>query len=87
MSCHCTPPPLVHVRPDGIHLPDGSRGGFAVEERPLDPEPECDGCGAAITGARFQCSGCAVPFCWRCFTAETLMIECDCGAMPQLLAS
>ncbi|HSP64599.1 MAG TPA: hypothetical protein VLO10_00275 [Candidatus Deferrimicrobium sp.] len=80
-SCACVPPSQLHLRPDGVHLPDGSAATVVVvDEVWADGPPRCSICGAGIEDTFYQCVPCESVMCRRCLAASTAVVECDCIA-------
>ena len=85
-TCTCEPPATLHIRPDGVHLPDGGRSPLVVDDGAgldLDAPPRCSVCGQAITDTHFVCVLCTATICRRCVSLDTAVVECDCDvAVP-----
>lgn len=78
-SCRCEPAALLHIRPDGVHRPDGTRGDLVVaDEVWSDVAPVCSACGAEIDATFYRCAPCDAVICRTCVAVETLVVECDC---------
>ncbi len=78
-TCTCVLPALLHLRPEGVNLPDGSAGGLVVvDEAWSDGRPLCSVCGVGIDDTFYRCSPCAAIICRRCLAATTDVVECDC---------
>jgi hypothetical protein len=78
-TCQCVLPAQLHLRPDGVHLPDGSAAGVVVvDEVWSDGRPSCSVCGAGIDDTFYRCVPCAAVFCRACFAGGTAVVECDC---------
>lgn len=80
-SCTCVLPAQLHLRPDGVHLPDGSGATVVVvDEVWSDSRPVCSVCGAAIEDTFYRCVPCESVMCRLCLGATTAVVECDCFA-------
>ena len=78
-SCTCVLPALLHIRPDGVHLPDGSAAAVVVvDEAWADRAPHCSVCGSAIEDTFYRCLRCEASLCRPCLGGNTVVIECDC---------
>lgn len=78
-GCTCDPPPRLHVRPDGVHHPDGARSSIElVDEVWADGEPLCAVCGTPIISTFYRCLPCATVICRTCLGTDTVLTECDC---------
>ncbi len=80
-SCTCVLPARLHLRPDGVHLPDGSTATLAVvDEAWSDGPPLCSVCGVAIEDTFYRCVRCESAMCRRCLSSVCTVMECDCFA-------
>ena len=80
-SCTCVLPAQLHLRPEGVHLPDGSAATvLVVDEVWTDGPPRCSICGAGIEDTFYRCVPCESVMCRRCLGATTAVVECDCFA-------
>lgn len=80
-TCHCEPPPVLHIVPSGVHLPDGTQGQLLlVDEAWSDVDPLCSVCAVVIESTFFRCVVCEVVICRRCVSGDTTIVECDCEA-------
>jgi hypothetical protein len=78
-SCTCVLPAQLHLRPDGVHLPDGFGAGVVVvDEVWSDGRPLCSVCGVGIEDTFYRCVACEAVMCRRCLGATTAVVECDC---------
>ena len=78
-SCSCVLPAQLHLRPDGVHLPDGSAAGVVVvDEVWADRVPLCSVCGAGIEDTFYRCLPCEAAVCRVCLGHNTSVVECDC---------
>lgn len=78
--CACAPPPLLHILPAGVHLPDGGRSDLVlVDETWSDTEPRCSVCATPIDSTFFRCLPCDAVVCRICVSRDTEIIECDCA--------
>ncbi|MDQ6897836.1 MAG: hypothetical protein M3171_14760 [Actinomycetota bacterium] len=79
-TCCCDPPARLHIRPDGVHLPDGSAATLVlVDEVGGFEPPRCSVCAAALEDTFYLCVPCDAEFCRHCVALDTLVVECDCG--------
>ncbi len=78
-SCICVLPARLHLRPDGVHLADGSTATLVlVDEVWADGRPLCSVCGTPIEDTFYRCLPCESVMCRRCLGATTAVVECDC---------
>ena len=78
-SCQCVPPARLHLRPDGVHLPDGRAGGVVlVDDMWADDAPPCSVCGGSIVTTFYRCMPCDAVICRACLALDTEVVECDC---------
>jgi hypothetical protein len=78
-SCTCVLPAQLHLRPDGVHLPDGSAATVVVvDDVWSDGRPLCSVCGVAIEDTHYLCVPCESVMCRRCLAATTAVVECVC---------
>ncbi len=78
-SCTCVLPAQLHLRPDGVHLPDGSASSVVVvDEVWSEGVPRCSVCGALIEDTFYRCVPCELVLCRRCLAGSTSVVECDC---------
>jgi hypothetical protein len=83
--CHCEPPAQLHIRPDGVHLPDGSASQLVlVDEVGSFEVPHCSVCALAITETLYRCIPCEAIICRACVASDTVVLECDCAAEVQV---
>jgi hypothetical protein len=84
-TCACDPPARLHLRPSGVHLPDGSSSNFTVVDEVWEMgSPSCSVCAVAITDTFFRCLPCDAVICRACLSHDTAVVECDCAAELQL---
>jgi hypothetical protein len=77
--CTCEPPARLHIRPDGVHLPDGSPTNLAVVDEVWDLGiPSCSVCAVSITETYYCCIPCRAILCRACVSDDTVVVECDC---------
>jgi hypothetical protein len=80
-TCHCAPPAQLHLRPDGVHLPDGTPSSLAVVDEGLTFDlPRGSVCATAITDTFYRCVPCDATICRACLGVDTAVVECDCLA-------
>ena len=78
-TCACDPPVRLHLRPDGVHLPDGSHSNlFVVDEVWEIGTPSCSVCAASVTDTFYCCAPCDAVICRACLSHDTAVVECDC---------
>jgi hypothetical protein len=78
-TCTCILPTLLHLRPEGVHLADGSAPGVVVvDEVWSDGRPLCSTCGAGIDDTFYRCVPCEAAICRACLAGTTAVVECDC---------
>jgi hypothetical protein len=78
-SCTCVLPAQLHLRPDGVHLPDGSAASVVVDDAVwADGLPLCSVCGVAIEDTYYRCVPCEAALCRACLGRHTSVVECDC---------
>jgi hypothetical protein len=78
-SCTCVFPAQLHLRPDGVHLPDGSAATVViVDEVWSDGRRLCSVCGIGIEDTFYRCVPCEAAMCRPCLAATTAVVECDC---------
>lgn len=80
-SCTCVLPAQLHIRPEGVHLPDGRRPSVVVvDEVWSDGLPVCSVCGAGIEDTFYRCVPCESALCRTCLAGSVAVVECDCFA-------
>jgi hypothetical protein len=78
-TCQCAPPAQLHLRPDGVHLPDGRASTLIVVDEGLTFDlPRCSVCATAIHDTFFRCAPCDAAICRACLALDTHVAECDC---------
>jgi hypothetical protein len=78
-TCACDPPALLHLRPDGVHLPDGSQSNLTVVDDVWDlGNRSCSVCATSITDTHYGCVRCDAVICRACISGDTIVVECDC---------
>jgi len=78
-TCQCVPPAQLHLRPDGVHLPDGRSSTLTVVDDVLTFDlPRCSVCDAVIQDTFFHCAPCDAAICHPCLALDTNVAECDC---------
>jgi hypothetical protein len=78
-TCTCVLPALLHLRPDGVHQPDGSASDVVVvDEVWSDGRPLCSICGVGIDDTFYRCTPCVAVICRACLAGTTAVVECDC---------
>jgi hypothetical protein len=77
-SCTCVLPAQLHLRPDGVHLPDGSRATVVVVDEVWSGRSVCSVCGVTLEDTFYRCLPCESVMCRLCLGATTAVVECDC---------
>ena len=78
-TCSCVLPARLHLRPDGLHLPDGSDSTIdVVDEVWSDGPPLCSVCGSGIDETFYRCGPCEAVLCRVCLAGSVAVVECDC---------
>ncbi|HWF58612.1 MAG TPA: hypothetical protein VG520_09690 [Candidatus Dormibacteraeota bacterium] len=79
-TCACEPPARLHLRPTGVHLPDGSSSNLEVVDEVWEiGSPSCSVCDVAITDTFYRCVPCNAIVCRACLAHDTTVVECDCA--------
>ncbi|HEY8756824.1 MAG TPA: hypothetical protein VIN65_10820 [Candidatus Dormibacteraeota bacterium] len=80
-TCACDPPAHLHLRPSGVHLPDGSPANLEVVDEVWEiGTPSCSVCAGDIPDTFYRCVPCDAIVCRACLSRDTAVVECDCLA-------
>ncbi len=78
-SCSCEPPATLHLRPEGVHLPDGSETNLIVVDDTWNgADLSCSVCAVSIPDTYYRCVPCDAAICRACLSSDTVVAECDC---------